>query len=187
MNKWLVILLVVASCKNKLPETGYKDFINDPANKIFQKIKVGGVEASVKWMPVAFNRLAGRESGTSGSTTDGYYYFNAKFEKMGGEKPPKAKLMYLDFDMQKDFVLLMGKDSTAPTICQKIENGVSGSYEYMLAFDGNGSMPGDDDFTVIYNDKIFGIGTISFVYNSADIKRIPKLKDKIQDEVSYKP
>ena len=188
INKWVLIIFLVTGCKAKTSESGYVDYINDPDNKIMQQIKIGEVKASMKWMPAEYrwlmNKRMGREADTA--VQDGLYYFDAKFEKTTGEKPAKDKLLYLDFDMQKDFVLLMGKDSIMPGICQKIENGVSGSYEYMLAFE-TGKKENGNDFTVIYNDKIFGIGTIAFVYNQDDLKKIPKLKVKKTNEVSNKP
>ncbi len=185
INKWiLIVALVVAGCKTKSTEKNYIDYINDPENKITQRIKIGEVQAIMKWMPPDYYKLISR-SRQAGDTLSGTgLYFNAKFEKTTGEKPVKEKLLYLDFDMQNDFVLLVGKDSIAPSICQNVENGISGSYEYMLAFEDQGREPGKQDFTVFYNDKIFGIGTIAFVYNQDDIKKIPKFKAKNENEVS---
>jgi hypothetical protein len=34
------------------------------------------------------------------------------------------------------------------------------------------------DFAVVYNDKVFGTGTLAFVYNQEDISKIPKLKSE---------
>jgi hypothetical protein len=180
INKWVLVIVLVMGCKTKMTEKGYADYINDPENKITQKIKIGEVQASMKWIPQEYYRLINKKNGrfVDSVSQDGLYYFDAKFEKTTEEKPTKEKLLYLDFDMQNDFVLLLGKDSIAPGICQKIENGIPGSYQYMLAFESRGKEISNDDFTVIYNDKIFGIGTIAFVYNQDDIKKIPKLKSK---------
>jgi hypothetical protein len=68
------------------------------------------------------------------------------------------------------------KDSVPAAICQKIENGKGGSYEYLLAFDKVKSNRSNEDFTIIYNDKIFGMGSVAFVYKQNDIKNIPALK-----------
>jgi hypothetical protein len=177
--KWVVVLLITG-CNHKTAERLYWDYVNNPDNKIFQRIKVGDVYASIKWLPKQYRQMIyGRfDADTDNSGDDGLYYFNAKLEKKSGEKPTKEKLLYLDFDIQKNFVLLAGTDSIAPAICQKIENGIAGSYEYMLAFEKppNSQKEGDNSFSVIYNDKLFGIGTIAFVYDKDDIKKIPKLK-----------
>lgn len=180
INKWMLVIVLIAGCKTKISEKGYADYINDPENKITQKIKIGEVQASMKWIPQEYYRRMNRKNEQFADSVEqnGLYYFDAKFEKTAGEKPVKEKLLYLNFDMQNDFVLLLGKDSIAPAICQKIENGIPGSYQYMLAFESQGKEIGNNDFTVIYNDKIFGIGTVAFVYNQDDIKKIPKLKSK---------
>ena len=106
-----------------------------------------------------------------------FCHFDVKFNKEGTEKPTKEKLLYLNFDMQNDFVLLVNdRDSIAPSICQKIENGTPGSYEYVVVFE-----KGTDEwknFTLFYHDKIFSIGTVSFVYSEKDILKIPGINEK---------
>jgi hypothetical protein len=154
------------------------EYLNDTKNKITQKIIVGNTTTTVKWLPLYFRqtRSATADSKDSlNSANDDFYYFNVKFERVATEKFSKEKTMYLDFDMQKDFALLVKNDSISPAICQKIENGLSGSYEYMLAFEKNQkNNPGD--FSLVYNDKIFGNGNIVFVYNQSDIQKIPTPK-----------
>jgi hypothetical protein len=178
--KWLVVILCISGCNHKTGERQYLDYLNDPDNKILQTIKVGEVYASMKWMPKQYRQMIEKRGGNDidNSSDEGLFYFDAKLEKTTGEKPTKEKTLYLNFDIQKDFVLLAGTDSIAPAICQKVENGIAGSYEYMLAFEKprGYQMEKDRSFSVIYNDKLFGIGTIAFVYDKEDIKKIPKLK-----------
>jgi len=178
MNKlWLVLLLLIAGCKSK--EQNFLDYINDPKNKITQRIKVGETEATLKLLTDEYRHFRKREYADEiPDSTNGYYYFNMKLEKTTGDKPGKEKILYLDFDMQHDFVMLINGDSISPVICQKIENGKAGSYEYMMAFEKRSVKKEDEDFTVFYHDKIFGMGTIAFVYNQDDIKKIPVLKTK---------
>jgi len=57
----------------------------------------------------------------------------------------------------------------------------------MLAFEKPPAWVDGNGFAVIYNDKIFGIGTIAFVYNSDEIKKVPKLKVTTTNEISAKP
>jgi hypothetical protein len=170
---WVMLILLIAGCKEKSPEKKFLDYINDPENKIVQKIAIGEVQITTKWIPGDYWKIT---DSTYKSEEKGFRYFNVKIEKTKGEKPAKEKILYLDFDMQKDFVLLAGTDSIAPAICQKIENGIAGSYEYMLAFENKDGQEIDGDCTVIYNDKIFGTGTTAFVYDQTDLKKIPTLK-----------
>jgi hypothetical protein len=108
---------------------------------------------------------------------DSYDYFDIKFDRVNEKKLAKEKILYLDFEIQKDFAMVWGKDSVLPAICQRIQNGYSGSYEYMLAFEGK-KVNEEKDFTLVYNDKIFATGIMAFVYRQEDIKKIPILAVK---------
>jgi hypothetical protein len=176
--RWIVFLFLFFGCKNKTPEEKFADYVSNPKNKITQVIKVGETQARLKLLTDEYrNSLVGADT----VTTEGsgvYYYFNMRFDKSVGDKPDKQKTLYLDFDMQNDFVMLVNNDSVPAAICQKIENGRAGSYEYLLAFEKRNRKKEEEDFTVFYHDKIFGIGTIAFVYKQEDIKKIPALKTK---------
>ena len=177
----LVMMLCLngAGCAEKNDEASYISFVNDPNNKITQQIEMGGVTVTMKWLPLTYRRLmfsGSQQEKDSLVKEDGLYYFDVKLEKIQGDKPAKEKIMYLNFDMQQDFALAGSKDSIAPVFCQKIENGIGGSYEYMLAFES--PVNAEEDFTVFYHDKIFGLGTVAFVYKQEDIRKIPILKSK---------
>jgi hypothetical protein len=175
MNRIGIILLIFfLACKSETPEQQFRHFIDDPKNKITQKIAVGDVQVVTRFLPESYRLLMSKQSVKE--QEDNYYHFSVKLDKQLPGKLDKEKLLYLAFDIQNDFALLVnGTDSLAPVICQKIENGISGNYEYMVVFE-KGDKYGDDDFTLVYNDKIFGIGTIDFVYKQKDIKKIPELK-----------
>lgn len=179
MKKELLwILLFAAGCKHMTAEQKYADHINDPDNKMIQRITVGEITATAKWLPDAYRRLISNSdsAGYMDNAIDPYYYFDVKFDKRAGDKPDKDKVLYLNFDMQKDFVLVKGRDSILPAICQKIENGIGGSYQYILAFEKGEEPKNDEGFNLIYHDKIFGTGTMAFVYNQTDIEKIPVFK-----------
>lgn len=162
---YLLFLLLVIGCDQRSPQQCLVDFMNDPENKIKQTIQVGDVRIIVKLLPQSYR--------ASTATKEDYWYFSVKIEIRQKEKPAKEKLLYLDFDMQSDFILLRGQDSIAAAICQRIQNGQSGSYEYLLSFDDDHS---DKDCILFYKDKSFGIGTVAFVYAQQDIAKIPVLK-----------
>jgi hypothetical protein len=175
----VAVILFASACKHKEPEERLKDFVEDPVNKITQKIMIGDVGIVTKFLPAPYRLLMNSRKDSVGEDREKFYYFDVKLNKTMGEKPAKEKLLYLNFDMQNDFVLLVNdRDSIMPAICQKIENGIAGSYEYMVAFEKGGEEW--KNFTLFYNDKIFGIGTVAFVFNEKDILNIPGLKRKIK-------
>jgi hypothetical protein len=170
-----VISLYMSACSQIGKEQSLKAFVDDPGNKITQVITVGDVGVVSRFLPDSYRSLIEEKKDPISNGNKGFYYFNIKFNKKVTDKPDKEKMMYLNFDMQNDFVLVTGKkDSVMPAICQKIENGIKGSYEYMLAFEKKENDGGD--FTLLYNDNIFSIGTVAFVYNEKDILKIPGTK-----------
>jgi hypothetical protein len=174
--RWIVLLILLFGCKNKTPEEKFADYVSNPKNKITQVIKVGETQAIIKLLTDEYrNSLIRTDTGTTDRSGE-YYYFNMRFDKSVGDKPDKQKTLYLNFDMLHDFVILLNNDSVPAAICQKIENGRAGSYEYLLAFEKRNRE--EEDFTVFYHDKIFGMGTIAFVYKQEEIKKIPALKTK---------
>lgn len=186
---WFLIMLMI-SCTHRSPQQRLADFINDPENKIVQSIKVGDVKVIAKWLPDQYRNNhpdSNRETTNNTISTsnnpqtnnrspnEDYCYFNIRFEKTTVEKPANDKVLYLNFDMQNDFRLVCAGDSLSPVICQKIENGISGSYEYIVAFQNIETRLQKSDFTLYYKDKIFGLGDIAFVYSQKDIQKIPGL------------
>lgn len=161
MSKYIWLAWLLTGC-------AYKTNEQKLAALTVQSIQVGNVQVVTKWLP-----YYGAKDSVDGNS---YYYFDIKFQRQETTKPDKEKMMYLNFDMQQDFTLAIGRDSVVPAICQKIENGMAGSYQYTLAFDNRGKTIDKEDLALVYKDKVFGIGMLAFVYKQADIRKIPKLK-----------
>lgn len=89
-------------------------------------------------------------------------------DKLTESEFDKEKSMYLDFDMQQDFVAGVDRDSIAPAFCQRIQSGKKDRYEYIVAI----KKPEVENtgVTLVYNDKIFGVGKVAFVYEGKDLK-----------------
>jgi hypothetical protein len=164
-------MLLVISCTNLTPQQRLAAYVNDPENKIVQSIQVGDVKAIAKLLPAQYRDPQPQSS----KSNEEYCYFNVRFEKNTLEKPANEKLLYLNFDMQNDFTMFCAGDSISPVICQKIETGVSGRYEYLVAFHNDDNRLSKNDFTLYYKDKIFGLGVIAFVYSQKDIRQVPKI------------
>ncbi|HEY8895758.1 MAG TPA: hypothetical protein VIM79_13125 [Niastella sp.] len=164
-------MLLMISCTNRTPQQRLAAFVNDPENKIVQSIQVGDVKAIAKFLPAQYRDPQFQSS----ISNEEYCYFNVRFEKNTTEKPANEKLLYLNFDMQNDFTVFCAGDSISPVICQKIETGISGRYEYMVAFENSNDRLSKNDFTLYYKDKIFGLGVIAFVYSRKDIQQVPKI------------
>ena len=173
---FLTVMIMAAGCSQLSDEQQLAAFINNPRNKIKQTIAVGNMKLTAKWLPYYGQSV--HEGGAVADAPQQYDYFNVKLEHIVTtlEKPDKNKTMHLDFNMQQDFMLVQNADTLLPAICQKVAQGRDGCYEYLLAFETNASQPGRHDYTLLYNDILFGIGQVAFVYKKEDTQKIPVIK-----------
>lgn len=127
-----------------------------------QYIKVGDTELTSKMMKM-----------DSARANDAFVYFDVTINRLKDEALSKDKSMYLDFDVQKDFGAAVGNDSLIPALCQRVMNGKSKSFEYLIAFEKRPALQASG-ITLVYDDKIFGVGRVAFAYQANDLKE-PKL------------
>ena len=57
----VLVLLLVSACRQKSPEEKLRDFVEDPDNKITQRIKVGDVGIVTRFLPVSYRLLNSKE------------------------------------------------------------------------------------------------------------------------------
>jgi hypothetical protein len=152
-NAAIVLSVLLASCMNS--KAHKNDVLKAPG---VQEIKIGAVQMTTRLMP--------RKENEDGSIL----YFNVRIDKPDEKRFEKDKILYLDFDMLQDFVLDVDQHHIIPSICQKVENGKANSFEYIVAFEASNKDFFKKELTLVYNDKVFGIGKLAFVYNPSDTK-----------------
>src|SRR5687767_6592525 len=99
----IIMLMLLFACRQKAPELRLKSYVDDPDNKITQTITIGGVGIVTKFLPASYRLLMVNQQDSILKEDDRFYYFNVKFDKKAGNKSAKEKVLYLNFDMQKDF------------------------------------------------------------------------------------
>lgn len=151
MKKAWVMLLSVLLCCSKV-----KKHVSHP-----HEIRVGNTIVNANMIksdfPGNMNMTGEKEK------KEGIVYFLIRMNRPGAERMEKEKSLYLDFDIQQDFLLLSHKDSIQAGFTQRVQSGVSDRYEFVVAFDTSNAKIRKPT-TFIYKDQIFGIGTISFVF-----------------------
>lgn len=122
--------------------------------------------------------------------TLGYYsemsYFNFRIELKAGQgellkynlKSPQQyteRISYVSFEMQKDIYLVQGKDTLLPGLYHFERTfDVAPFTTVMLAFDNKKFNP-SEEFTVVYNDKLFNKGFIKYNYKPKQLIDLPNL------------
>ena len=160
----LALLLVEAGCNAK------KDF-NAPSNKQ----QINGVSVKAKFMRSNKHYNDGGTGGSSfaanASTKQiSQLLFDVQFESPRFV-PDKKTLNYLDFQLQNDFSLEISGDTALPVLVHRVANGKKNVFEYVVAFESiRGPMEPDTNITILYDDKVFGLGRQFFTFRTKDIQ-----------------
>ncbi len=117
---------------------------------------------------------------------EGMTYFNFRIELKGGQgellkynlsspQQYNARINYMAFEMQKDIFLVQGKDTLPPGLFhfERIYE-VAPFATVMLAFDNKKFDP-NNEFTVVYNDRLFNKGYIKYNYKQKQLIDLPNL------------
>lgn len=113
-------------------------------------------------------------------------YFNFKIEVIDGsgellkyklESPAQydGRVKYMSFEMQKDICLVQGRDTLLPGLFhfERIFE-VAPYSTVMFAFDTK-KFNKDNEFTIIYNDKLFNKGFVKFNYKNKQLINLPNI------------
>lgn len=125
-------------------------------------VQVGDVQLSARLMEPSGKPVAGSVDSAPQLPGDETVHFQVRIDKNTEPSFKKEQLLYLNFDMQQDFTLVVQQDTVAAGFCQRIENGRKNSYEYIVAFEDDRLIQ-PKDYMLLYQDKIFGVGTVAFV------------------------
>jgi hypothetical protein len=99
---------------------------------------------------------------------DPFLYFNIRLTQPSLDPDPKT-IEYINFKMEKDFSMLNSGDTILPVMVHRVVNGVKGRYEYLVAFERLEGFGQTGRVSILYEDKIFGIGTQVFDFRKEDI------------------
>ena len=93
-------------------------------------------------------------------------------------------IYHLSYGIQNDFVLVDGQD-TLPCAFHHFERtyNLSPDKQLILSFKDNSYVPGEtpayssmNDKTIIYDDQLFNLGTVSMKIEKENLKKLPELK-----------
>ena len=101
---------------------------------------------------------------------DVYLQFMIRLEKPGFTADSKT-VNYLDFEMQNDFMLVVGtSDTVLPQLVHRVATGKKDQFEYIVVFNqGPVIRSQNEDVVIVYDDKIFGLGKEIFAFKKRDI------------------
>jgi len=117
---------------------------------------------------------------------DGMTYFNLRIELKGGSgellkynlnsgQQYNDRITYMSFKMQKDVFLVQDKDTLYPGLFhfERIYE-VAPYATVMMAFDNEKFNP-EEEFTIVYDDKLFNKGYIKYNYSTKQLIDLPNI------------
>ena len=113
-------------------------------------------------------------------------YFNFKIEalnartellkyKLSSPAQYDERVKYMAFGVEKDIYLVQGTDTLNPGLChfERIFE-VAPHGTLLFGFD-NTQFDKDKEFTIVYNDRLFGKGFVKFNYKNKQLINLPKI------------
>lgn len=168
----------------------------DEDHKLNKVKEIADIRYTLSYLPsetMAFLELRKEEYDFSKfkKTSENYSemtYFNFKVEVINGRiellkhqlqsaSQYEARVKYMSFEMENDIYLLQGKDTLHPGLFhfERIFE-VAPYATVMFAFD-NQKFNKDENFTIVYNDKLFEKGFVKFNYKTKQLINVPNISE----------
>lgn len=173
-----ILILALQSCTNvKKQDNQLMSYLKNEKNQLTKKVIVNNSEITVKYIPKEVEMMVNKEKGfdTVNENYDDFLYFKVNIYKRDSKTEDKNTINHLNFYIQNDFKLVNISDTITPAICERINNGIKDDNEYMVVFTKPVKL--SDKFSLIYDDKLFGVGKQEFAYNTNKFKKISSLKN----------
>lgn len=177
-----------------MPLDRFVTWINDEENHLLKVKEISDINYQMSYTPkecLAYQELKGEEYTKEkfAETTkhyEGMTYFNLKIEveegagellkyKLTSPQQYNSRITYMSFEMQKDICLVQGKDTLYPGLYhfERIFS-IAPYATVLLAFD-NEKFKTDQEFTLVYNDRLFNKGFIKYNYSSKQLIDLPNI------------
>lgn len=186
--------LSLSNTKTKLPLEQFVKWVGKEDNDLSKTKEISEMAYHLSYMPkecMAYMELKNKtysedelQKILSYYNEMTYFNFRIEFKKGQGEllkynlKSPQQyteRINYVSFEMQKDFYLVQGKDTLLPGLYHFERTfDVAPFTTVMLAFDNKKFNP-SDEFTIVYNDKLFNKGFIKYNYKPKQLIDLPNL------------
>lgn len=202
--KYLRLILILfigffslSGCRPKtLSPKAYVSYVTNPKHKLIQEKIIADYIISVQYKPLDFVTLIEyrRQTGvllpfdSIRSQMDSLEHYTFKIKpKKGNKSLIKSgagsseeifnRIEYLSFDVIKDFYIIENGDTIKCKIFHfERTYDLNPELTFLLGFQANANKSQINDKTFIYEDKVFGLGKIKFLFPSEVIKNIPDIK-----------
>ncbi len=157
MSKILLVIIILffLGCK----ESAKNEISKEVNNEYSKTIKTNTASINFRFIPKG---SIGDPKTSDNSKDSSFIYFQAQFIFNQSDKQLNiAEAQYINFGIEKDFRLIIGRDSLLPAICQRMVMNNKNLLRYMLAFEKPEHYDGKENYRIYLDDHELGIGKIS--------------------------
>lgn len=177
-----------------LPLDGFVNWVAAKENDLTKAKEISEITYRLSFMPkecLAYIETKNTEFSTelfeeAKTHYNGMTYFNLRIELKDGSgellkhnlnsgQQYNDRITYMSFKMQKDIFLVQGKDTLSPGLFhfERIYE-VAPYATVMMAFDNEQFNP-EEEFTIVYDDKLFNKGYLKYNYSTKQLIDLPNI------------
>ncbi|MBL7884406.1 MAG: hypothetical protein JNL69_10090 [Bacteroidia bacterium] len=172
----------------------FVEFVANKENQLTKNKEISDINFQLAFMPKEYlaylelknENYSKEQFAKTASHYEGMSYFNLRLHLLKGQgellkynlssgQQYEARIKYMSFEMQKDVFLVQGNDTLLPGMFhfERIFE-VAPYATVMLAFD-NAKFNQEEEFTIVYNDKLFNKGFIKYNYKNNQLIDLPNI------------
>ena len=180
-----------------LPPVDYVRWVKDPAHGLVQSKQIEQYAFIAQYKPLDFvvaqeerqpTLDKARVEARRAELGEDHVYYNFRIKNTEGQLSPlgsgvqtdqvyQSRLGYFTFDMQADLYLLHGQDTLPCTLFQFVRSyDVAPYVEFALGFKKPMAAPLTEDLTLVFEDRVLGVGPMRLRFEQAIFEKLPKLK-----------
>lgn len=189
-----ILLFAMISCENKSSPVEYKEYVESETNGLRVKSVKQKLEFTLQFKPIDYillneqiKLLDKSEILMRRNALGNMQYYNFRIKSDGTFRVLDYKckddvdyfkrIAYCSGDIQRDFYILQGTDTLQCKLFNFVRNYEMAPYiDFVLAFEGAKKSTLDESRSFIYEDKIFGVGTITLQISKNSLEKLPSLK-----------
>ena len=191
---WVLMIVVVSSCKNELSPSAYVSWVRNSANGLKVERKIDPYTIAVQYKPqdyMALQEIRGTgmtavEYDTIEKSYEGAEYYDLGISVTGSNKdfmmyniksPNEyfTKEQYMTFQLQKHLTLVAGRD-TLPCKIFHFERNYNSSPTSHFSIGFDEPKEKDANRLIIYDDEILGLNQVILEIQGKNIAKVPRLK-----------
>jgi hypothetical protein len=188
----LVFFILIVSCGNSISPSEYIAYVDSEENGLVKIWTQNDLELTCQFLPHEYIALKQFNKSTlkkepffeTLAEIDSSLQFKLTFENKAqnnflknnyttGEEYNRS-VMYLSYDIGADLTLVKGVDSVKCSLFHHERTYGNTPYETLLISFAS-KFDDTDQLQLIFRDRVFGFGTVKFLFKTADIRNVPIL------------